>query len=341
MTWREYEIYITRHFQRAFPESHIRHDVKRVGVVSKTKRQIDMLIEERVAGFDVSIVIDCKFFSKKINVTHIDAFIGFLADVQASKGVLVTNKGFSKAAFNRATYDTARAVGAGHARRARRAPVKMCESSNESLPDRFPPLESGLRVHLVNQHVAPVTLLNDRLSGRGVARDHNDSLSGLESIAKRLLPRSVPYLERGHANMLVSIGDPGFDFMRVHLVSVRIRRLETVDANSDVFRVCREEMLGHVLGAARSKQFERLIAFEHPRRKDDVTETRGVIRMKMREEDVAEIRSLEPSDALAHGGRCASHDTRPRVYQVRGSVYDDGNGRTRSVGVGVRRARSQ
>ena len=106
MKWREYEIYITRHFQRAFPDATIRHDVKRVGVVSKAKRQIDILIEDRIAGIDISIVVDCKYFSKKINVTHIDSFVGFLADVQASKGVLITNKGYSKTAYNRATYDT-------------------------------------------------------------------------------------------------------------------------------------------------------------------------------------------------------------------------------------------
>lgn len=106
MTWREYETYIARHLQRAFPASTIRHDVKRDGVVSKTKRQIDILIEDRIAGIDISIVVDCKYFSKKINVTHIDSFIGFLADVQASKGVLITNEGYSKAAYNRATYDT-------------------------------------------------------------------------------------------------------------------------------------------------------------------------------------------------------------------------------------------
>ena len=27
MNWREYEVYITRHFQRQFPESLIRHNV--------------------------------------------------------------------------------------------------------------------------------------------------------------------------------------------------------------------------------------------------------------------------------------------------------------------------
>ena len=106
MTWREYETYIARHFQRAFPNSTIRHDVKRLGVVSKTNRQIDILIEDRVAGIEISIVVDCKYFSKKIDIRVIDAFIGFLADVQASKGVLITNEGYSKAAYNRATYDT-------------------------------------------------------------------------------------------------------------------------------------------------------------------------------------------------------------------------------------------
>ena len=53
MKWKEYEIYITRHFQKLFPKTTIRHDVFREGLISKTKRQIDILIEEQVAGFNL------------------------------------------------------------------------------------------------------------------------------------------------------------------------------------------------------------------------------------------------------------------------------------------------
>lgn len=106
MEWKEYEIYITRHFQRLFPRTSIQHNVRREGHLSKVKRQIDILIEEKVAGFDLTIIVDCKYFNKKVDVKEVESFLSFLKDLKASKGILITNKGFTKAALNRATYDS-------------------------------------------------------------------------------------------------------------------------------------------------------------------------------------------------------------------------------------------
>jgi hypothetical protein len=106
MNWRDYELYITKHFQRLFPNTSIRHDVKQDGLISRVKRQIDILIEGRIAGFELKIIIDCKYFNKKVDVKAVESFLSFLQDLKASKGILITNKGFSAAAKNRATFDT-------------------------------------------------------------------------------------------------------------------------------------------------------------------------------------------------------------------------------------------
>ena len=106
MDWKEYEIYITRHFQKLFPDTPIQRDVRREGIISKTKRQIDILIEGKVAGFDLTIIVDCKYFNKKVNVKGVESFLSFLQDLKASKGILITNIGYTKAAYNRATYDS-------------------------------------------------------------------------------------------------------------------------------------------------------------------------------------------------------------------------------------------
>jgi predicted helicase len=106
VNWRDYEIFITRHFQRLFPEASILHNVRRTGVISKVERQIDILIEGKVAGFNLSIIVDCKYFGKKVDVKDVDEFLGYLHDLRASKGVLITNHGYSDAAYNRAMYDT-------------------------------------------------------------------------------------------------------------------------------------------------------------------------------------------------------------------------------------------
>lgn len=106
MSWKEYETYILRHFQRLFPDTSIQHNVRREGLISKTQRQIDILIEGRIAGFDLKIIVDCKYFNKNVDVKEVESFLSFLQDLKASKGILITNKGYSKAAFNRATFDT-------------------------------------------------------------------------------------------------------------------------------------------------------------------------------------------------------------------------------------------
>ncbi len=106
MDWKEYEIYITKHFQRLFPQTSIQHNVRREGLMSKVKRQIDILIEGKVAGFDLKIIVDCKYFNKKVDVKEVESFLSFLKDLKASKGILITNNGYSKAAYNRATYDS-------------------------------------------------------------------------------------------------------------------------------------------------------------------------------------------------------------------------------------------
>lgn len=104
--WKDYEIFITNHFRKLYPNALISYDVKKTGIISNTTRQIDILIEEKVASFDIKIIIDCKFFNKKVDVKAVDSFVGFLADLKVSKGVMITNKGYTPAALNRANNDT-------------------------------------------------------------------------------------------------------------------------------------------------------------------------------------------------------------------------------------------
>lgn len=106
MDWKEYEIYITRHFQKLFPETSIQQNVRREGLMSKTDRQIDILIEGKVAGINLSIIVDCKYFNRRGHVKDVESFLSFLRDLKASKGIIITNNGYSQAAYNRATNDS-------------------------------------------------------------------------------------------------------------------------------------------------------------------------------------------------------------------------------------------
>lgn len=74
--------------------------------MSKTKRQVDILVEGKAAGFNIRVIIDCKYFNKKVDVKDVESFLSFLQDLKASKGILITNNGYSQAAYNRAEYDS-------------------------------------------------------------------------------------------------------------------------------------------------------------------------------------------------------------------------------------------
>lgn len=105
MDWKDYEKEISELFKAAYPSATIRHDVKITGKYSNVKRQIDILIEDYIAGTKFSIAVEGKFFTRKIDVKIVESFIGMLGDMDVHKGLLITNEGYSKAAIERANND--------------------------------------------------------------------------------------------------------------------------------------------------------------------------------------------------------------------------------------------
>lgn len=105
MDWRNYEKYIYDTFKSQFPDADITFDAKLIGRYSKAERQIDILIQDYVAGNRMSIVVDAKYFNSKIDVKGVESFIGMLADLDVHKGLLITQEGYSDAATKRAFND--------------------------------------------------------------------------------------------------------------------------------------------------------------------------------------------------------------------------------------------
>jgi hypothetical protein len=104
MDWKKYEKEIFEALKKNYPNSKITYNQKIVGRYSKVERQIDVLIEGYIAGKKISIVIDGKYYSKKVDVKHVESFSSMIEDIGAMHGILITSKGYSKAAINRA-YD--------------------------------------------------------------------------------------------------------------------------------------------------------------------------------------------------------------------------------------------
>lgn len=100
--WEQYEQQIFEKFSSKYNNcSFIKnHSIK--GIYSNVDRQIDVAIKGSIAGCEQFGIIECKCYNKKIDVHIIDGLIGFMQDVNASFGLIITTCGFSEAAKNRA-----------------------------------------------------------------------------------------------------------------------------------------------------------------------------------------------------------------------------------------------
>jgi hypothetical protein len=99
--WRTYEAYVTGALQRRFPGAAIHPNVRRRGLKSGVMRQIDVFAD--VAD---PVAIDCKCYGRKVDVKHVEAFLGMLDDLGVHAGILVTTKGYSPGALARAANDS-------------------------------------------------------------------------------------------------------------------------------------------------------------------------------------------------------------------------------------------
>jgi predicted helicase len=104
MHWRDYEKEIFQYFKTLYPDCKISYDVKKKGKYSKQNRQIDVLVEATVADFPIILIVDAKYYSKKVDVKEVESFISMLEDLDAHQGLMVTALGYSDAAINRAYY---------------------------------------------------------------------------------------------------------------------------------------------------------------------------------------------------------------------------------------------
>ncbi len=99
LNWKEYEKEVLSECQRVFLNSDISYNVHIKGLYSKRMRQIDIMIKNSNGAV---YIIDAKKYDVKIDVKTVESFIGMVKDVGADKGIIVSEKGFSKAAINRA-----------------------------------------------------------------------------------------------------------------------------------------------------------------------------------------------------------------------------------------------
>ncbi len=100
--WEIYEQQIFEKFRSKYDNCDFIKNHKIKGLYSNVNRQIDVAIIGNLAGIEQLGVIECKYYNKKIDVKTVDSFIGFIQDVNANFGIIITNQGFSEGATNRA-----------------------------------------------------------------------------------------------------------------------------------------------------------------------------------------------------------------------------------------------
>lgn len=101
MEWQDYEKIVLEECRRVFRNADIIHNVYIKGLYSKRMRQIDVLVQ---TDKGTVYVVDAKKYGIKVDVKTVESFIGMVKDVGGNYGIIVSEKGFTKAAINRAHY---------------------------------------------------------------------------------------------------------------------------------------------------------------------------------------------------------------------------------------------
>lgn len=97
---KEFEILVESIYRQLDNNSIITRNDKIQGYNSGLMREIDLSIRNRVGNHEILVIIQAKDYLKtKVDVNTLGEFKAVIDDVRASKGVLVTKKGFTKGAI--------------------------------------------------------------------------------------------------------------------------------------------------------------------------------------------------------------------------------------------------
>src|SRR5262249_648324 len=100
--WKIYEKTIA-HLEESYKNCRVTRNHKKVGRRSGIERQIDVWLEGDIGdNHTVSVAIECRRLGSPVSIKDVDAFVGFIEDVGANKGVMVSHSGFTEGATKRA-----------------------------------------------------------------------------------------------------------------------------------------------------------------------------------------------------------------------------------------------
>lgn len=100
LTYSDYEDQVFKVLKDKYPNDTVTRN-RHLPSKSEGTRQIDIAIENEVGGHGILIIVDCKNYGRKVDVKHVEAFLGMMEDVKAHVGIMVTSLGFTKKAKKR------------------------------------------------------------------------------------------------------------------------------------------------------------------------------------------------------------------------------------------------
>lgn len=101
--WKLYEKSVA-HIEESYKDCKVTRNHKVKGRLSDTERQIDVWLETEIGDKHVvTVAIECRRYADRpVSIKDIDAFYGFLEDVGANKGVMISHSGYTDGAKKRA-----------------------------------------------------------------------------------------------------------------------------------------------------------------------------------------------------------------------------------------------
>ncbi len=99
--WRIYEKAVAS-LKEAYRDCDVTHDKRVIGRRSEVERQVDIWLSGMFGGHELTVAVECRNHAKPLGIKDVEAFYGFLDDVGANKGVLISSSDFTNGAKKRA-----------------------------------------------------------------------------------------------------------------------------------------------------------------------------------------------------------------------------------------------
>lgn len=110
MNWQEYELLVFDQIKNYYKNADFEFNSMILGKYSEGLRQCDIIIKQKIGNEIITILIDAKYYSKKLDVKAVENFISMANDINAHQGILISPKGYSELAYNRAENDNSNIV---------------------------------------------------------------------------------------------------------------------------------------------------------------------------------------------------------------------------------------